>query len=95
MENKEVKVILKPGHEVILKSDAPDIGALVSAIVQIRDQFDPSELRVECEHDGFDKASFKEIIIEATSAFIDEIRLDRAAYDAAIATLQDTPKASS
>lgn len=22
MENKEVKVILKPGHEVILKSDA-------------------------------------------------------------------------
>ena len=46
MENKEVKVVLKPGHEVILKSDAPDIGALVSAIVQIRDQFDPSELRV-------------------------------------------------
>lgn len=95
MENKEVKVILKPDHEVVLKSDAPDIGALVSAIVRIRDQFDPSELRVECEHDGFDKASFKEIIIEATNKFIDEMRLDKAAYDAAIATLQNTPKASS
>ena len=78
-----------------MKSDAPDIGALVSTIVQIRDQFDPSELIVECEYDGFDKTSFKEIIIEATSAFIDEIRLDKAAYDAAIAALQDTPKASS
>ena len=67
---------------------------LIEYIVQIRDQFDPSELKVECEHDGFDKASFKEIIIEATSAFIDEIRLDKSAYDAAIAALQDTPKAS-
>ena len=75
-----------------MKSNAPDIGALVSAIVQIRDQFNLSELRVECEHDGFDKASFKEIIIEATSAFIDEIRLDKAAYDAAVAALQDTPR---
>lgn len=45
---------------------------LIEYIVQIRDQFDPSELKVECEHDGFDKASFKEIIIETTSAFIDE-----------------------
>ena len=45
MENKEVKVVLKPGHEIILKSDAPDIGALGSGIVQIRDQFDPSEFQ--------------------------------------------------
>lgn len=88
MESKEVKVILKPGCEIILKSDAPDIGALVKSIVQIKDQFDPDELAIECEHEGFDKASFKEVVIEATNSFINAIRLDKAAYDAALAQLK-------
>lgn len=95
MESKEVKVILKPGYEVILKSDAPDIGALVSAIVQIKDQFDPNELAIECEYEGFDKASFKEVVIEATNAFIYEMQVDKEAYDAAIATLQEASKVTS
>jgi hypothetical protein len=95
MENKEVKVILKTGHEVILKNDAPDIGALVKAIVQIREDFNPDELSIECGYEGFDKASFKEVIIEATNSFIKEMKLDKASYEAALSNLSATSNGNS
>lgn len=88
MASKQVKVILKPGHEVVLQSDAPDIGELVNAIVTIKDNFIPGELSIECEYDGFDKASFREVVIEATNDFIEAMRLDKQAFKDALAALQ-------
>ena len=88
MATKEVKVILKPGHEVILKSDAPDIARLVSSIVELRGQFNPCDIRVECDHKGFDTKSFQEVVVEAVNSFIDAIRLDEEAYKKVIEDLK-------
>lgn len=90
METKEVKIILMPGHEVTLQSDAPDIDSLVNSIVQLKGQFDPKDITIECEHKGFDKASFKDVVIEATNDFLEAIRLDKTAYDAALSKLQSS-----
>lgn len=92
METKEVKVVLMPDHEVILQSDAPDIDALVSRIVQLKGQFDPNNITIECDHKGFDKTSFKDVVVEATNDFLEAIRLDKADYEAALATLPDPSK---
>ncbi|MBR0404278.1 MAG: hypothetical protein IJI68_03605 [Eggerthellaceae bacterium] len=92
METKEVRVVIMPGHEFVLQSDAPDIDGLVSTIVQLKGQFDPNCITIECEHEGFDKASFKDVVIGATNDFLEAIRLDKAAYEAALATLPDSSK---
>lgn len=88
MATKEVTVILKPGHEVILKSDAPDIANLVSSIVELRGQFNPSDIRIECDQKGFDKQSFQEVVVEAINSFIEEIQLDEDAYKKVIEDLK-------
>lgn len=89
MATKEVRVILKPGHEVILKSDSPDIAKLVNSIVELRGQFNPSDIRIECDHKGFDTKSFQEVVIEAVNSFIDAIQLDEEAYERAISLLEE------
>ena len=69
MESKDITVTLAPGHEVTLTTDAPDIKGLVDEIVKVKDIFDPDELKIDCEHEEFDKKSFKEIVLLATKDF--------------------------
>lgn len=88
MANKTVRVTLAPGHDVSLASDAPDISALVKAIVAVRDKFDPERVKVECDFDGFDKKSFQEVIVQAATDFIDAMQLDKNAYDQALKELK-------
>ncbi|WP_172136441.1 hypothetical protein [Adlercreutzia sp. ZJ473] len=95
MANKEVTVALAPGHKVTLKSDAPNIAKLVSEIVNLREQLNPADITVECEHKGFDETSFKEVVIEATNDFLEAIQLDKAAFEAALTTLSKASKQAS
>lgn len=55
MESKDITVTLAPGHAVTLTTDAPDIKGLVDEIVKVKDIFDPDELKIDCEHEEFDK----------------------------------------
>lgn len=88
MASKTIHVTLAPNHEVSLTSDAPDIDALVREIVKVRDAFDPEQVKVDCEHEGFDEASFREIVIQSASDFIKAIRLDEEAYKEALRDLK-------
>ncbi len=88
MANKTVCVTLAPGHEVSLTSDAPDIGTLVKEIVKVRDAFNPEQVKVDCSYEGFDEASFREVVVQAASDFIDAIHLDKVAYDNALKELK-------
>lgn len=88
MASKTIHVTLTPNHEVSLTSDAPDIDALVREIVKVRDVFDPEQVKVDCEHEGFDKASFREIVIQSASDFIKAIRLDEEEYMEALRNLK-------
>lgn len=92
MGSKEIKVILLPGYEVTLRSDAPDIAGLVSTIVEVKDELLPDNITVECEYKEFDKTSFKEILVDATTDFVDAIRLDKKKYEEAIASLKAASK---
>lgn len=88
MENKTIRVTLAPGHYVSLASDAPDIGSLVKSIVEIREEFDPTQVRVDSNFKGFDETSFQEVVIEAANDFIDAMQLDKDAYDKALKELK-------
>ncbi|WP_233789346.1 hypothetical protein [Eggerthella lenta] len=88
MENRTITITLSPEHKVSLTSDAPDIGKLVNTIVEIKDQFDPEQVEIDCDFDGFDKQSFKEIVIQAADDFIQEIQLDKNAFEQALKELE-------
>lgn len=89
MASKIVHVTLAPDHKVSLTSDAPDIGALVREIVKVREAFDPEQVIVSCENEGFDEKSFREIIIQTASDFIEAVRLDEEAYESALSDLKE------
>ena len=89
MATKTIRVTLAPDHEALLTSDAPDIGALVREIVNVRNVFDPKQVKVSCDHEGFDKVSFREIVIQAANDFIEAIRLDEEAFENALKDLKD------
>ena len=90
MANRIVRVTLAPGHEVTLTSDAPDIDALAKEIVKVRDSFNPEGVKVDCDLEGFDQASFREVVVQTTNDFIDAIRLDEEAYENALKELKDS-----
>lgn len=95
MGNRIIRVTLAPGHEVSLTSDAPDIDALVKEIVKVRDMFKPDQVKVHCDYDGFDEASFQEVVAQSASDFIDTINLDKKAYDNALKDLKNACDKSS
>lgn len=87
MESKDITVTLAPGHAVTLTTDAPDIKGLVDEIVKVKDIFDPDELKIDCEHEEFDKKKFEEIVLLATKDFLEALRLDEEAYRFALTEL--------
>lgn len=89
MVTKTIHVTLAPNHEALLTSDAPDIGALVREIVNVRDVFDPEQVKVSCDYEGFDRISFREIVIQAANDFIEAIRLDEEAFENVLKDLKD------
>ena len=70
-----------------LTTDAPDIKGLVDEIVKVKDIFDPDELKIDCEHEEFDKKKFEEIVLLATKDFLEALRLDEEAYRSALTEL--------
>lgn len=88
MENRTIRVSLAPGHDVSLASDAPDIGSLVKTIVEIREEFDPAQVRVDSSFEGFDEKSFQEVVVEAANDFICAMQLDKDAYEKALEELR-------
>lgn len=88
MANSKVTVILKPGAEVHLTTDNPDIGVLVDEIVKRRESLDPEQICVTCEDvDNFDKESFAEIVRESTRQFLAAIKLEKEAFDTICASI--------
>lgn len=81
MASSEVKVSLGSGHEVVLTTDNPDIGALVEKIVSLRDVLDVDKIVVTCESAGFDKESFAEVVQDSCRQFLDAIRLEKEQFD--------------
>ena len=92
METKEVKVVFNDGEEFVLKNDAPDIAGLVRTIVKMKDEIKPEEISIECDYEGFDKESFKAVLVDAINDFRQAISLDKEAYEAAKKGLEDLAK---
>ena len=89
MGNSEVKVTLAPGNEVTLATDNPNIDELVKAIVKIKDSLDLDEIKISCEKDSFDAASFTEVIRESCKDFLDSIKLEKESYETVLSALEN------
>ncbi|MCR2037995.1 hypothetical protein [Adlercreutzia caecimuris] len=88
MENSEVIVTLMPGIDIALNTDNPNIGNLVDEIVRHRETLDINEICVSCEGaDNFDTESFTEVVKNSAKQFLDAIKLEKEAYDAACSSI--------
>lgn len=91
MENSEVIVTLTPGVDVTLNTDNPNIGNLVDEIVRHRETLDTNEICVSCEGvENFDTDSFTEVVKNSAQQFLDSIKLEKEAYDAACSSIIET-----
>lgn len=89
MANSEVTVTLKPGVDVVLTTDNPNIGNLVEEIVRHRDDLDTDGICVSCEDvDNYDKESFAEVVKSSAQQFIDAIKVEKEAFDAVCSSIE-------
>ena len=84
MVNNEITVIFCDGTKVILKSDAPDLGALTEEIIKHKKDLEINNIKVECNFEGFDEASFRDILEKSISSFLQAIQIDQNDYQKAL-----------
>lgn len=94
MVNREVTITLLPGNDVVLTSDNPNIEELVRTIVSLQDTIDVERIEVSCESEGFDTNSFAEVIKESCQQLLEDIQLEKKAYEKAMAALTDSSSTS-
>lgn len=95
MENSEVVVTLTPGVDITLNTDNPNIGNLVDEIVRRRETLDTNEICVSCEGvENFDTDSFTEVVKNSAQQFLDSIKLEKEAYDAACSSIMSSKAVS-
>lgn len=95
MENSEVVVTLTPGVDITLNTDNPNIGNLVDEIVRHRKTLDTNGICVSCEGvENFDTDSFTEVVKNSAQQFLDSIKLEKEAYDAACSSIMSSKAVS-
>lgn len=93
MASNVVTVKLTDERTIALTTDTPDISALVNAIVELRSVIDCDKIDIQCENDTFDKRSFKEVISATVKKLIQDLELDKDAFETAMLSLKNSEQA--
>ena len=79
-----IKVTLGVGIEVELDKDTPNVREFVKAITENRASIDIERIAVEGPTPDFDDQSFKEVVVEVVSDYLNSIAVEEKKYLAAI-----------
>lgn len=82
MENNQIKIIFNETNIIILESDRPNFPDIINAVV--KEKYDISQLKVECDNDKFDAESFEIALKEVTSNIQEKIRIENELLQEAI-----------
>lgn len=82
MENNQIKIIFNETNIIILESDRPNFPDIINAVV--KEKYDISQLRVECDNDKFDAESFEIALKEVISNIQEKIRIENELLQEAI-----------
>ena len=82
--NGKIKVKLGDGLEVELDKDTPNIKEFVKFITANRESIDTESIGVEGPSPEFDAQSFKEVVTEVVSEYLDAISIEEQQYAKAI-----------
>lgn len=82
--NAKIKVVLGDGIVAELDNDAPNVKEFVKVITANRDSIDVERIVVEGPTSEFDEDSFKEIIVEVVTDYIEAITIEEEEYLRAI-----------
>lgn len=74
MENNQIKIIFNETNIIILESDRPNFPDIINAVV--KEKYDISQLKVECDNDKFDAESFEIALKEVISNIQEKIRIE-------------------
>lgn len=82
MENNQIKIIFNETNIIILESDRPNFPDIINAVV--KEKYDISQLKVECDNDKFDAESFEIALKEVISNIQEKIRIENELLQEAI-----------
>ena len=82
--NAKIKVTLGDGIVAELDSDAPNVKEFVEVITSNRDSIDVEKIAVEGPTLEFDAESFKEVIVEVVTDYLEAIAIEKEDYLRAI-----------
>lgn len=82
MENNQIKIIFNEANIIILESDRPNFPDIINAVV--KEKYDISQLKVECDNDKFDAESFEIALKEVISNIQEKIRIENELLQEAI-----------
>lgn len=82
MENNQIKIIFDETNIIILESDRPNFPDIINAVV--KEKYDISQLKVECDNDKFDAESFEIALKEVISNIQEKIRIENELLQEAI-----------
>lgn len=82
MENNQIKIIFNESKIIILESDRPNFPDIINAVV--KEKYDISQLKVECDNDKFDAESFEIALKEVISNIQEKIRIENELLQEAI-----------
>ena len=86
MENNQIKIIFNETNIIILESDRPNFPDIINAVV--KEKYDISQLKVECDNDKFDAESFEIALKEVISNIQEKIRIENELLQEAIEKTQ-------
>ncbi len=81
--SSKVSIELKSGLNVELDTNSPNIEKLIATIVENKEAISPVDIKVECDDEKFDCASFREIVQKAIADLIKDITIEEDAVKAA------------
>lgn len=82
MENNQIKIIFNETNIIILESDRPNFPDIINAVV--KEKYDISQLKVECDNDKFNAESFEIALKEVISNIQEKIRIENELLQEAI-----------
>lgn len=82
-DSSKILIELKSGLDVELYTNSPDIEELIGAIVENRGALGQADIKVVCDDEKFDCASFREIVQKVTADLIEDIAIEEDAVAAA------------
>lgn len=82
MENNQIKIIFNETNIIILESDRPNFPDIINAVV--KEKYDISQLKVECDNDKFDAELFEIALKEVISNIQEKIRIENELLQEAI-----------